>query len=118
MDALRSMRVKNTLNSGQKFYLKDDQEPYAYLVFREPSEQEKRTMDVICEQEVENAIYQIMENQCSLSKEDLIREVGKLVGFLRMGVVIEKSVKSGIQCAISKGFIEKSVDGEKIQLKV
>lgn len=118
MDAIRSMRVKKTVTSGQKFYWKEDQEPDAYLVFREPSEQEKRTMDDICEQEVANAIYQIMENQCSLSEEDLIREVGKLFGFLRMGVVIEKSVKAGIQCAISRGLIEKSVDGEKIQLRV
>lgn len=118
VDAIKSIRVKKTVSSGQNFYWKDDQEPDAYLIYREPSEQEKRTMDDICEQEVANAIYQIMENQCSLSEEDLIREVGKLFGFLRMGTVIEKSVKEGIQCAISRGLIERSADVEKIQLKI
>lgn len=118
VDAIKSISVKKTVSSGQNFYWKDDQEPDAYLIYREPSEQEKRIMDDICEQEVANAIYQIMENQCSLLEEDLVREVGKLFGFLRMGTVIEKSVKAGIQCAISRDLIERSVDGEKIQLKV
>lgn len=118
VDAIRSIHVRKTVSSGQNFYWKDDQEPEAYLIYREPSEQEKRTMDDICKQEVANAIYQVMENQCSLSEEDLIREVGKLFGFLRMGTVIEKSVKAGIQCSISRGLIERSSDGKKIQLKV
>lgn len=117
LDAIRSIRVKTTVSSGQKFYWNDEQEPNAYLIYRVSSEQEKRTMDDICEQEVANAIYQIIENQCSLSEEDLIRETGKLFGFSRMGTVIEKSAKAGIQCAISRGLIEKSMEGEKIQLK-
>ena len=61
--------------------------------------------------------YEIMENQCSLSEEDLIRETAKLFGFSRLGAVIEKSVKEGITCAVSRGFIERSQDGEKLQLK-
>lgn len=118
IDAIRFMHVKKTVSFGQNFYWKDNQEPDAYLIFREPSEQEKRTMDDICEQEVANAIYQIMENHCSLSEEDLIRETGRMFGFSRKGTVIEKSTKSGIQCAISRGLIERGLDGEKIQLKL
>lgn len=117
-DLIETMHVKKTVSSEQKFYWKEDQEPDTYIFYREPCKQEKRTMDDICEQEVANAICQIMENQCSLSEEDLIREVSKLFGYLRIGAVIEKSIKAGIQCAFSRGLIEKSADGEKIQLKV
>ncbi len=117
-DAISALHSKVTVTLGKKFYWGDNQEPDTYISYRVSNDEDKRTMDDICEQEVAIAIYQIMENQCSLSRDDLVRETGKLFGFSRIGNVIEKSVESGIKYAAAKGWIEKSEDGEKIQMRL
>lgn len=114
---IRLLPLKETTSNGQKFYWNINQIPDDYSIYRLPSEEVKRTMDDVCEQEVANAIYHIMENQCSLLEEDLIRETGKLFGFARMSGAVEESVKLGIDFAISKSLIERIKEEQRIQIK-
>lgn len=118
IDNISKISVKKTRSQEQKFYWGKSQKPKEYMVYRRSNDDCKRAMDEICEQEVSNAIYDIMENHCSLIEDDLIRETARIFGYTKRGNIIEKSVKAGIECAIVRGFIERVAGGEKIQLKV
>lgn len=48
---------------------------------------------------------EILSNQISLPKEDLIRESSKLFGFARTGTQVELAMKKGIEIALNKGFV-------------
>lgn len=76
---------------------------------------EKRSMDIICPEEIANGIRIILADQISMSKADIIRETARLFGFSRIGSVIENAVEIAVYCAESAGKI--TVDGDKITIK-
>jgi hypothetical protein len=114
---VQSMKIRTTNNNGTIFYWRDNQNPKEYKNYRAASnDNEKRSMDDICTEEVANAVEAVLKQQLSLSKTDLIRETAKLFGFTRLGNVIETSVLRGVAEAKLRGTVELSEDGERITL--
>jgi hypothetical protein len=112
------MNIKTTITGGMPFYWRIDQNPADYAEYRVANnDEEKRSMDDICAEEIANAIKVVAEIQISLSKSDLIRETAKLFGFTRLGNVIESSVERGLSEAQRRGMVDLSDDGEKITLR-
>ena len=69
---------------------------------------QKRDAEDIPSDEIANGVKEILNNQISLPKEDLIREASKLFGFARAGAQVELAMKKGIETAFSRGvFLEK-----------
>ena len=66
---------------------------------------QKRDAEDIPADEIANVVKEILANQISLPKEDLIREASKLFGFARTGAQVELAMKKGIEAALSKGFV-------------
>ena len=53
-------------------------------------------------------LKEILSNQISLPKEDLIREASKSFGFARTGTQVELAMKKGISLALAKNFIKET----------
>jgi len=66
----------------------------------------------IAPEEVSVAVKEILEQQISLSKEDLVKETSQLFGFGRLGTIVEASMLRGIDTAIKRGFAKN--DGDRI----
>ncbi len=112
---LNAIPLKLSRTNNELFIWHVEQDPNTYSQFR-VSETDKRTMDDICQQEVANAVTDILRNQISISKTDLIRETAKLFGFSRLGATIETSVSAGIEEAVKRGHISVAEDGERISV--
>lgn len=69
---------------------------------------QKRDAEDIPSDEIANRVKEILNNQISLPKEDLIREASKLFGFARAGTQAELAMKKGIELALNEGvFLKK-----------
>lgn len=101
--ALAAAKVKYNESNGGVFLWRDDQNPSTYSLCRESdaSADNKRAMDDICAEEIANGVINVLKNQISLEKQDLIRETAALFGFTRIGEVVETSVTNGINYAVS-----------------
>ncbi len=114
---LNTFSFQMTHSSSMPFYWNHDQIPERYTIFRgADGNDDKRSMDDICPEEVSNAIQSVVEMQISLSRTDLIRETAKAFGFTRLGSIIEASVDRGIDKAVSRGYVTLSENGERISI--
>lgn len=112
-EILKGMNLKTSESNGTIFYWREDQDPKTYFNYRvAEKDNDKRSMDDVCSEEIANGIKVIMDNQVSISQEDLIKETAKIFGFTRMGNIIETSVIRGIEEANKRGDIEISKDGK------
>ena len=111
------MSLKKSISNDIIFFWRKDQNPEEYLEYRVPiSTEDIRTMDNICEEEIANAILDVVRIQFSMSKSDLIKETAKVFGFNELDEVMQKSIENGIQKAKERKYIEISKDGQKISL--
>ncbi|MEN6390805.1 MAG: hypothetical protein ABFD04_10345 [Syntrophomonas sp.] len=88
------------------------------MKFRIPDsdKQSRRDAEDIPLEEIRNAAMEIMVQQISLPKEDLIREVARLMGFQRSGPAINEHFKLGINLLVKSGQAVRDKD-ERIILK-
>jgi very-short-patch-repair endonuclease len=110
-----SMGLKYTIQSGQKFYWKNDQNPDEYSDFRACGQDlNKRDAKDVPIQEAVNAICFVLYEQISLSQEDLVREAAKLLGYTRLGSIVVASFRTAIHYAHEKLRIETGTNGNWI----
>ncbi len=115
--ALLSAQVKKSKSNNTVFYWSMSQEPIDYVEFRIPAgDDEKRSLDDICSEEIANGLKCVMQVQISLTNADLIRETAKIFGFTRKGGIIDSAVQNGIEEAVNRGYITVSEDGGRITL--
>ncbi|NEM97191.1 DUF3320 domain-containing protein [Pontibacter burrus] len=83
----------------------EEQSPESYASFRvSVQETQKREADDLPPEEIANGIREILINQISLPKSDLIRETSKLFGYARLGTNVEMAMTSGIEHAVRLGY--------------
>ena len=110
-----SMVLKYTIQDGQKFYWRNDQNPDEYSDFRACGEDSnKRDAKDVPVQEAVNAICFVLYEQISLSQEDLVREAAKLLGYTRLGSIVVASFGTAINYAHDKQRIETGTNGNWI----
>lgn len=103
----RQMKLKKTRQGGDNFYWRIDQDPENYHQFRVSSDNsQKRNVEDIAREEITNGIKEVLKNQISLPKEDLIKETSKLFGYSRIGGNVEDMMKLGIDYAVKRNIIE------------
>ncbi|WP_227006388.1 DUF3320 domain-containing protein [Rufibacter latericius] len=84
---------------------KEEHQPESYPFFRVSElEIQKREADDLPPEEIANGIREILTNQISLPKNELIREASRLFGYARLGANVETAMVSGIAHAIDKGY--------------
>lgn len=102
------LNLKYTGSGKDRFFWKSEQLPSEYMNYRIFA---SNAADIAPE-EVSVAVKEILEQQISLLKEDLVKETSLLFGFGRLGTIVEASMLRGIDTAIIRGFAKD--DGGRI----
>lgn len=108
----KSMNMNYTTQGEDRFFWKSTQNPHTYTGFRANGEgTSKRDAKEIPVQEAANAVCRALEEQFSLSHEDLIRAAANLMGISRIGSAVNALFMDGIFWAEKEGRIGKSDNG-------
>lgn len=100
-DILSQIQKQTTKDGENTFYWLPSQSPKDYEGYRvEDAQGGRRNMDEIPSHEILNAIGEVLSEQISLSRTDLVRETAKKFGFSRLGNVIETTVNHAIDCGV------------------
>jgi len=111
----KQMSISHT-QGRQRFYWNINQDPTSFIKYRVSDlETHRRDALDISPEEVSNAVHEVLENNISLSKTDLIKESAKLFGYNRIGGNVELSMMDGIIKALERGFA--IVEDERVFLK-
>lgn len=98
------------------FYWKHGQNPETYTGYRvEDQNGDKRNMEDVSSSEILNAIIEVLTEQVSLTRTDLVRETAKKFGFARLGTIIDSTVQNAIEQGARANAIVLS-DGDKVAL--
>lgn len=90
---------------GTEFYWPEGIDPERCTTLRVASDEaQRRNAEDLPPEEVANAVRAVLAAQISLPEEDLIKQVVKLLGYVRSGAALDKAARSGIACAITRGF--------------
>lgn len=96
--AIKKVNCKSIKRNGVKFYWKQDQNPETYNLYRiDTNLEDKRSLDEICQQELKNVVCKTLYDNGSMSKEELIRETIRTMGYGRSGVALAEAVERGIK---------------------
>ena len=114
-DLITAMRVRATRLGDVVFYWTAEFDPQEYFDFRVPTADEKsrRNMDQIPPEEIASAIKHILDQQISLLKEDLDREISRLFGFARCTEVMQGYIRAGLETAIHRKWAV--VEGNRVR---
>ena len=109
--ALKKTVSKSYKQGGVKFYWREDQDPDAYSCYRnDTANTERRMPEEVCQQELKNAVCVTLKNIKSFSKDDLIKETIRTMGFARSGSALVEAVERGIKFGIKTGEIVQNSD--------
>ena len=112
---LMSIDLKATNDGSSIFYWRSEQNPEEYSIYRtEDTFGTKRSMDEISSYEITNAVREVLEEQISLSRKDLIKETAKKFGYSRLGTVIENTIDYAIERAREREIISEDHSGKFI----
>jgi very-short-patch-repair endonuclease len=101
------MQIKQTDQNDDVVFWNSRLVPENYEEYRIATiDGQKRDAEDIPSDEIANGVKEILKNQISLPKEDLIREASKLFGFARTGTQVELAMKKGIETAFHKNFVQ------------
>ena len=100
------MNPRTTQQEGVTFYWRDDQDPDSYSTFRTSGEGEcKRDVRDVPVQETANAVHIVLLEQISMTRDDLIRETARKLGYTRLGGNVTAAMEAGLRTAEEKGNI-------------
>ena len=112
----REMQLLQTTDNGNIVFWRADQQPDNYQLYRLPSnDMQKRDAEDLPAREVANGIKAVLENQISLTRDDLVRETAKLFGYARTGSNVDTAMQAGIRVAINSGVAK--LEGDRIVLR-
>ncbi|GAC1310616.1 MAG: DUF3320 domain-containing protein [Mucilaginibacter sp.] len=101
----KELGLKQTSDNGNIIFWQVDQQPENYNIYRLPSNETlKRDADDLPSHEIANGIKEILQNQISLTKSDLVKETSRLFGYARIGTNVEIAMEEGIKLALAKGL--------------
>ena len=96
-EIFHSMGLSSTQTDAQRFYWNPEQDPEQYNLFRAgTSEDTKRDAKDIPIQEAANAVCFVLYEQGGLSREDLVREAARVMGYTRTGSVVTPLFEAAI----------------------
>lgn len=109
------LQLSYTVQDGEKLYWNKGHMPEAYPFIRFADEEDgKRDAKDVPMVEAVNAVCYVLEQQISLTEEDLIREAAKLMGYTRAGNVVAPLFAQAIVQAAEQNKIKKGSNGNWI----
>lgn len=114
-ELLSEMDLLTTTSDDRVFYWKPDQDPTSYNIFRTAlNEEDRREARDIPVQEATAALTQVLRDQISVGREDLIRETAKVMGYARLGTAITTLVTDALEYATAQGRVTTDANGNFI----
>ena len=108
----KEMNLRYTVQNGEKFFWKNTQDSHSYTGFRANGTGEnRRDSKDIPIQEAANAVCRALEEQFSLSQEDLVRASANLMGISRIGSSVNALFIEAIGWAEQTKRIKKTENG-------
>ncbi|WP_259618200.1 DUF3320 domain-containing protein [Paenibacillus doosanensis] len=105
-DLFTRLGLQTTEMEGVIYFWPEEIQPHQYGMFRISAEEsQRRAAEDIPPEEVAAAVKAVLDSQISLSPEELVKQVVKILGYARSGTALEKVVKFGIQRAIELGYV-------------
>lgn len=105
-----------TVDNGNIFYWKKNQNPAEYSVYRVDEQSDwKRSIDDISSYEILNAVIEVLSEQISLHTDDLVKEAAKKLGYSRTGTLIDATVRNAVMLGQQNNILKIS-DGNKVSL--
>ncbi len=106
-DALISeLDVRQTQHGQRTFFWKENDNATAYKTFRVAASDEwRREADDLPPEEIANVIMEVLRQQISLSRIDLMREVARIFGYSRIGNNLKQAVNEAIDYAAEKSML-------------
>jgi superfamily I DNA and/or RNA helicase len=99
-ELLRKVYYPTTTHQEMEYYWPMAIVPSSYKLFRvSENESERRNAEDLPPEEVAGAVRYILQNQLSMSKDDLVRETYKVFGYARAGIAVEQAMVAGISYA-------------------
>jgi len=112
----KELGLRQTSDNGNIIFWQAGQLPEQYNIYRlPPNEVLKRDADDLPSHEIANAIKAILQNQISLTKDDLVKETARLFGYARIGTNVEIAMQLGIRQALVKDVAR--MEGNRVVLK-
>lgn len=107
-----SLQLEKTVCDGQIFYWSDAALPDTFRLIRKNGDgvNRREIRDVAIEEAV-NAICRVLIDQFTMMTGDLIAEAAGLLGFTRMGTVVEARMRSALTFAQKNGKIVQATNG-------
>jgi hypothetical protein len=103
------MDIRKNSYDNNIFFWRQEQHPAEYTLYRSAeNDYDKRGPDDIPPKEIANAVKQVLKEQISLSKDDLIRETAKLFMFSKVGNNVENAMKQGIKVALENKYAKEN----------
>lgn len=110
-DLISQLDIHQELYDQKIFLWKKDHRPADYSIYRiAGNDTERREADHLSPAEVSNGVHEVLKNQISLLRTDLVKEVAKLFGYGRIGANVELAMQQGIDKAIERGFVRMEND--------
>lgn len=110
---LKKLRIKSNKLNGVKSYWRDDQDPADYRVFRAPeTDADRRELYDIVMQEKKNAVCLALIENGPMDKDSLIKEVSRMMGWMRLSDYIRTELFEAIKYAKKVGAI--TLDEDKL----
>lgn len=104
--ALKKVQAKSMKQNGVKYYWSSTQEPEQFDIYRNDTElSEKRSMDEVCLQELKNAVCVTLDTKGAATKDDLVRDTIRTMGFARSGNALVEAVERGLKYGRKTGEI-------------
>ncbi|WP_185903798.1 DUF3320 domain-containing protein [Hathewaya massiliensis] len=104
-DIFKTMSLCSTCYNGVNFYWPQGLNSEEYNIFRvSKNEKDRRNPEDLPPEEVASCVKEVLLNQISLSKDDLIKETYKKMGYQRIGSAVKLAMENGIYIAIKRGF--------------
>lgn len=113
---MKKLKLKSNRQNGIKFYWRSNQNPDDYFIYRvRINEEDRKSPGDICQQELKNAICYTLQQKHSLTKEELVKETVKVMGYSRRGTALDDAVNRGYKYARKIKVVEMN-ENKKIQL--
>ena len=119
MDKLLSwMKFPTTTQEEGKFCWNLGQDPETYPDYRISGDGDsRRDIRDVPVQEIANAMYAVLNEQVSMSRDDLLRETAAKLGYTRLGSNVVSCMNQGFAYAENRGTITTSPNGAIILSK-
>ncbi len=112
--AFKGMKLKTTRVDKSVFYWPENSLPSEYEVYRVPKHETgfRRSPEQMPPEEIAASALEVLRQQISLPEEDLVQQVGRLLGYRRTGVAVEQYLSKGIDLLKRRGKAVKGKDGK------